>query len=107
MKPVHEGPGSTFGASFLSTTVIAVVLWGSPPAGIRGALVGYGPAQLSLFRFGVASALLTVHSIFAGLRLPEKTNLARWTSACEYGHVGFGVAPLMILVECFLRHGPG
>lgn len=55
--------------------LLAVGLWGSAPVGIRIALSGYGPAQLSLLRFGIASILLALYGLFTGLRLPAKEDL--------------------------------
>jgi drug/metabolite transporter (DMT)-like permease len=64
--------GGQFSAGVVITIVIAVMLWGSAPAGIRAALASYSPAHLSLFRFGSASVLLAIYAIFAGLRVPER-----------------------------------
>ncbi len=69
---VGERVNAESSAGVVIMIVIAVVLWGSAPAGIRVALAGYRPAQLSLFRFGIASVLLAVYAAFAGLRLPDK-----------------------------------
>ena len=55
--------------------LLAVGLWGSAPVGIRIALAGYGPAQLSLLRFGIASILLAFYGAFAGLRLPARADV--------------------------------
>ena len=68
----HESPDGRFAAGIIITIVIAVVWWGSAPVGIRAALAGYRPAQLSLFRFGIASVLLAIYAAFAGLRVPER-----------------------------------
>lgn len=66
---------NTISISIIATVLLAVILWGSAPVGIRVALAGYGPAQLSLLRFGIASVLLAVYGMFAGLRLPAKQDL--------------------------------
>jgi drug/metabolite transporter (DMT)-like permease len=68
----EERTSAGFNAGVVITIVIAVVLWGSAPAGIRAALPGYHPAHLSLLRFGIASLLLAVYVAFAGLRLPDE-----------------------------------
>jgi drug/metabolite transporter (DMT)-like permease len=72
---VGERVNAESSAGVVIMIVIAVVLWGSAPAGIRVALAGYRPAQLSLLRFGIASVLLAVYAAFAGLRLPDKRGL--------------------------------
>ena len=53
----------------------AVVLWGSAPVGIRSGLTGYAPAQLSLFRFLIASGLMAVYVLFTGIRGPRRQDL--------------------------------
>jgi drug/metabolite transporter (DMT)-like permease len=60
----------TLPVSVIAATVFAVVLWGSAPVAIRVALAGYGPGQLALLRFGMASVLLATYGAFAGLRRP-------------------------------------
>jgi drug/metabolite transporter (DMT)-like permease len=55
--------------------VVAVVLWGSAPVAIRVALRGYPPGQLAFLRFGMASILLALYGLFAGLRLPRRADL--------------------------------
>jgi drug/metabolite transporter (DMT)-like permease len=53
----------------------AVVLWGTAPVGIRVALAGYAPIQLSLLRFAIACVLLAVYVAFTGIRVPEKRDM--------------------------------
>ena len=53
----------------------AVILWGSAPVGIRAALPGYTPAQLSLLRFSIASVLLAIYAPFAGIRRPRPQDI--------------------------------
>jgi drug/metabolite transporter (DMT)-like permease len=60
----------TLSFSVIATAIFAVVLWGSAPVAIRVALAGYGPGQLALLRFGMASVLLALYGVFAGLRRP-------------------------------------
>jgi drug/metabolite transporter (DMT)-like permease len=55
--------------------MLAVVLWGSAPVGIRVALSGYGPGQLALLRFGLASILLALYGVFQGLRWPRRQDM--------------------------------
>jgi drug/metabolite transporter (DMT)-like permease len=61
--------------SVIAAAMLAVVLWGSAPVAIRVALTGYGPGQLSLLRFGMASVLLTAYGMFAGLRRPQMADV--------------------------------
>ncbi len=55
--------------------MFAVAFWGSAPVAIRVALAGYGPGQLSLLRFGMASVLLALYGMVAGLRRPAMSDL--------------------------------
>lgn len=72
MKVTSAAGGVNFSAGLVTTIVVAVVLWGSAPAGIRAALTAYGPAQLTFFRFGLASVLLAIYAAIVGLRMPAK-----------------------------------
>jgi drug/metabolite transporter (DMT)-like permease len=53
----------------------AVVLWGTAPVGIRVALAGYAPIQLSLLRFAIACVLLAIYVAFTGIRVPKKRDI--------------------------------
>jgi drug/metabolite transporter (DMT)-like permease len=61
--------------SVVATALLAVVLWGSAPVALRVALAGYGPGQLAFLRFGLASVVLAIYGIFAGLRRPQIADL--------------------------------
>jgi drug/metabolite transporter (DMT)-like permease len=65
----------TLSLSVIAAAVFAVVLWGSAPVAIRVALAGYGPGQLALLRFGMASVLLALYGAFAGLRRPAVSDI--------------------------------
>lgn len=52
-----------------------VLLWSSAFAGIRAALQAYGPGQLALLRFGVASLAFAVYAIAAQMPMPERRDL--------------------------------
>jgi drug/metabolite transporter (DMT)-like permease len=65
----------TLSFSVIATAIFAVVLWGSAPVAIRVALAGYGPGQLALLRFGMASVLLVIYGAFAGLRRPAVSDM--------------------------------
>ena len=52
-----------------------VVFWASAFAGIRAGLGAYGPGEIALFRFVVASAILGCIAIVRRMRLPEVRDL--------------------------------
>ena len=52
-----------------------VVFWASAFAGIRAGLGAYGPAEIALFRFVVASAVLGCTALVTRMRLPEPRDL--------------------------------
>jgi drug/metabolite transporter (DMT)-like permease len=68
-----------------ATLALAVVLWGSAPAGIRAALSGYAPGQLAFFRFSVGSLVLAIYAIVAGVRIPDRRD---WPVIILAGAVG-------------------
>jgi drug/metabolite transporter (DMT)-like permease len=74
--------------SVIAIAVFAVVLWGSAPVAIRVALAGYGPGQLALLRFGMASVLLAIYGAIAGLRRPA---IADWPGLVLAGAVGITI----------------
>jgi drug/metabolite transporter (DMT)-like permease len=60
---------------FTSRTLVALaftlVIWASAFAGIRAGLRGYGPANLAVLRFLVASSVLAIYAGIAHFRRPE------------------------------------
>jgi drug/metabolite transporter (DMT)-like permease len=52
-----------------------VMFWASAFAGIRAGLGAYGPGEIALFRFAVASAILGCIAIARRMRLPERRDL--------------------------------
>jgi drug/metabolite transporter (DMT)-like permease len=66
-------------AGFDTTVTLAlgatVVFWASAFAGIRAGLYDYGPGQIALFRFAVASLVLGAFALATGTRLPERRDL--------------------------------
>jgi len=52
-----------------------VVFWASAFAGIRVGLDDYGPGQIALFRFAVASVVLGVFALTTRMGLPERRDL--------------------------------
>lgn len=55
--------------------MLAVGLWGAAPVGIRAALKGYAPGQLAFLRFTMATVLLALYGLFAGLSVPKLRSL--------------------------------
>ncbi|HYW85773.1 MAG TPA: EamA family transporter, partial [Spirochaetia bacterium] len=51
--------------------VIALILWASAFAAIRVGLRGFGPGQLALLRFSIASAALLIYSLATRQPLPS------------------------------------
>jgi drug/metabolite transporter (DMT)-like permease len=66
-------------AGFDTTVTLAlaatVVFWASAFAGIRAGLDDYGPGQIALFRFAVASAVLGAFALATRMPLPERRDL--------------------------------
>jgi drug/metabolite transporter (DMT)-like permease len=64
---------------FTSRTFLALgftlALWASAFAGIRAGLRGYGPANLAVLRFLVASAVLAVYAAVAHFRRPARRDV--------------------------------
>src|SRR5512141_2880267 len=81
---------------FAIATVL--VLWASAFAGIRAGMRltptgtvgpdGYGPGELALLRFGVASVVLALFAGMKHMRLPERSDLPRVALA---GFLGISV----------------
>ena len=69
MKRVRFDSGVTLA---LAATVL---FWASAFAGIRAGLDAYGPGQIALFRFLVASAVLGVFALIRRMPLPERRDL--------------------------------
>ena len=49
---------------------VTLVLWASAFAGIKEGLVSYGPGEVALLRFAIASLVLVAYAIFKRMRLP-------------------------------------
>ena len=52
-----------------------IVFWASAFAGIRAGLGAYGPGEIALFRFLVASFVLGGFALLTRMRLPEGRDL--------------------------------
>ena len=77
-------------------TAIAIaatlVLWASAFAGIKVGLEGYGPGELALLRFGVASVVLGLNAVLTRMRLPRPAELPRLIVAGLLGITVYHVA---------------
>jgi drug/metabolite transporter (DMT)-like permease len=67
--------GSGFDARVLAALVATIIFWASAFAGIRAGLEAYGPGQVALSRFLVASAVLAAYAAITRMRLPERQDL--------------------------------
>jgi drug/metabolite transporter (DMT)-like permease len=55
--------------------IVALILWASAFAAIRVGLRGFGPGQLALLRFSIASVALLIYSLATGQPLPSARDL--------------------------------
>lgn len=62
-------------ARTLAAITLTLVFWASAFAGIRAGLEAYAPGHLALFRFLVASAVLSGYATATKMRLPEARDL--------------------------------
>ena len=72
---------------------VTLLLWASAFVGIRAGLKGYAPAELALLRYLVASAVLGVYALSAGIRLPARRD---WGRIALLGLLGFTVYNLAL-----------
>jgi drug/metabolite transporter (DMT)-like permease len=101
--------GSGFDARVAVALVVTTILWASAFAGIRAGLEAYGPGQVALFRFLVASAVLAGYAVFTRMRLPQRRDLpavflagllafAVYHVALNYGEVTVSAGSASILI---------
>jgi drug/metabolite transporter (DMT)-like permease len=67
--------GFGFDARVVAALTVTVVFWASAFAGIRAGLEAYGPGQVALIRFLVASAVLAGYAAITRMRMPERRDL--------------------------------
>jgi drug/metabolite transporter (DMT)-like permease len=67
--------GSGIDVRVPAALAVTIILWASAFAGIRAGLEAYGPGQVALIRFLVASAVLAGYAAITRMRLPEKQDL--------------------------------
>jgi len=101
--------GSGFDTRVPVALVVTTVFWASAFAGIRAGLEAYGPGQVALFRFLVASAALAGYATLTRMRLPERRDLpavflggllafAVYHVALNYGEVTVSAGSASILI---------
>ena len=94
----------------LVALAVTTVLWASAFAGIRAGLEAYGPGQVALIRFLVASAVLAGYAVLARMRLPERRDLPAvflagllaftlYHVALNYGEVTVSAGAASILIN--------
>ena len=104
MKRVRFDSGVTLA---LAATVL---FWASAFAGIRAGLDAYGPGQIALFRFFVASAVLGVFALIRRMPLPERRDLPAvflagflaftlYHVALNYGEITVGAGSASVLIN--------
>lgn len=81
-------------ARYTTTAAIAVtlLLWASAFAGIKVGLEGYGPGELALLRFVVASVVLGINAISTRMRPPARADVGRLALAGALGITTYHVA---------------
>ena len=87
-----------------------VVFWASAFAGIRAGLGEYGPGEIALFRFVVASVVLGCIALVTRMSLPERRDLPAvflagflaftvYHVALNYGEVAVGAGAASVLIN--------
>lgn len=87
-----------------------VVFWASAFAGIRAGLGHYGPGEIALFRFVVASVVLGAFALVRRMPMPERRDLPAvflagflaftvYHVALNYGEVSVGAGAASVLVN--------
>jgi drug/metabolite transporter (DMT)-like permease len=90
--------------------VVTVVFWASAFAGIRAGLGSYGPGEIALFRFLVASVVLGGIAIFRRMPLPERRDVPAvflagflaftvYHVALNFGEVTVGAGAASVLIN--------
>lgn len=87
-----------------------VLFWASAFAGIRAGLREYGPGEIALFRYVVASVVLGCIALVTRMRLPERRDLPAvflagllaftvYHVALNYGEVAVGAGAASVLIN--------
>jgi drug/metabolite transporter (DMT)-like permease len=99
-----------FDARVVAALAATIVFWASAFAGIRAGLAAYGPGQIALMRFLVASAVLACYAAIMRMRLPERRDLPAillagflaftvYHVALNYGEVTVSAGAASILIN--------
>jgi drug/metabolite transporter (DMT)-like permease len=102
--------GAGFDVRVLAALAATTILWASAFAGIRVGLEAYGPGQVALIRFLVASAVLAGYAAITRMRLPERRDLSAvflagflaftvYHVALNYGEVTVSAGAASILIN--------
>jgi drug/metabolite transporter (DMT)-like permease len=102
--------GSGFDARVAAALAVTVVFWASAFAGIRAGLEAYGPGQVALFRFLVASVALAGFAAVVRMRMPEGRDLPAvllagflaftfYHAALNYGEVTVSAGAASVLIN--------
>jgi drug/metabolite transporter (DMT)-like permease len=102
--------GSRFDARVPVALVVTTILWASAFAGTRAGLEAYGPGQVALIRFLVASAVLAGYAASVRMKLPERRDLPAvllagflaftlYHVALNYGEVTVSAGAASILIN--------
>jgi drug/metabolite transporter (DMT)-like permease len=89
---------------------VTTIFWASAFAGIRVGLEAYGPGQVALMRFLVASVVLAAYAAITRMRLPERRDLPAvflagflaftvYHVALNYGEVTVSAGAASILIN--------
>lgn len=74
-----------FDTKLIVALIINVTFWASAFVAIRAAVQHYSPAQVSLFRLLISSAVLGIYSLLVKIRLPEKCDILPIAGAALIG----------------------
>ena len=102
--------GSGFDVRVVVALAATTVFWASAFAGIRVGLEDYGPGEVALSRFLVASAVLAGYGAVTRMRLPERRDLPAvflagflaftvYHVALNYGEVTVSAGAASILIN--------
>jgi drug/metabolite transporter (DMT)-like permease len=102
--------GAGFDVRVLVALAATTILWASAFAGIRVGLEAYGPGQVALIRFLVASTVLAGYAAITRMRLPERRDLPAvflagflaftvYHVALNYGEVTVSAGAASILIN--------
>jgi len=99
-----------FDARVPTALAVTTIFWASAFAGIRVGLEAYGPGQVALMRFLVASVVLAGYAAITRMRLPERRDLPAiflagflaftvYHVALNYGEVAVSAGAASILIN--------